>query len=72
MPMKERYLKRFSQPARVSDLIGLPVLDLNSSTLGYVRQVVRTPAGEIELIVDAAGGGVGSGGRSRCHWKCSA
>ena len=28
------------------------MLDLNSSTLGYVRQVVRTPAGEIEFIVD--------------------
>jgi hypothetical protein len=27
------------------------VLDLNSSTLGYVRQVVRTPVGEIEFIV---------------------
>jgi hypothetical protein len=52
MPMKERYLKRFPQPARVGDLIGLPVLDLNSTTLGYVRQVVRSPAGEIEFIVD--------------------
>ncbi len=52
MPMKERYLKRFPQPARIGDLIGMPVLDLNSSTLGYVRQVVRTPAGEIEFIVD--------------------
>ena len=51
MPMKERYLKRFPQPARVSDLIGLPVLDLNRSTLGYVQQVVRAPAGEIEFIV---------------------
>lgn len=51
MPMNERYLKRFPQPARVGDLIGLPVLDLNSSTLGYVQQVVRTPAGEIEFIV---------------------
>ena len=51
MPMKERYLKRFPQPARVGDLIGLPVLDLNSSTLGYVLQVVRTPDGEIEFIV---------------------
>ena len=30
----------------------MPVLDLNSSTLGYVRQVVRTRAGEIEFIVD--------------------
>jgi hypothetical protein len=51
MPMNERYLKRFPQDARVGDLIGLPVLDLSSSTLGYVRQVVRTPAGEIKFIV---------------------
>ena len=51
MPMNERYLRRFPQPARVSDLIGLPVLDLNRSTLGYVQQVVRAPAGEIEFIV---------------------
>ena len=51
MPMNERYLKRFPQPAQVGDLIGLPVLDLNSSTLGFVRQVVRTPAGEIKFIV---------------------
>jgi hypothetical protein len=52
MPMNERYLKRFPQPARVGDLIGMPVLDLYSKTLGYVRKVVRTPAGEIEFIVD--------------------
>jgi hypothetical protein len=51
MPMKERYLKRFPQPARVGDLIGMPILDLYSKTLGYVRKVVRTPAGEIEFIV---------------------
>jgi hypothetical protein len=51
MPMKERYLRRFPQPARVGDLIGMPVLDLNSKTLGYVQQVVQTPAGEIEFIV---------------------
>jgi hypothetical protein len=51
MPMNERYLRRFPQPARVGDLVGLPVLDLNSSTLGYVRQVVRTLQGKIELIV---------------------
>jgi len=51
MPMNERYLKRFPQPVRVGDIIGLPVLDQNASTLGYVRQVVRTPQGEIELIV---------------------
>ena len=52
MPMKERYLKRFPQPARVGDLIGMPVLDLNSKTLGSVRRVVRNPAGEIHFIVD--------------------
>ncbi len=51
MPMNERMLKRFPQPVRVGDLIGLPVLDQNASTLGYVRQVVRTPQGELELIV---------------------
>ena len=51
MPMKERYLKRFPQPARIGKLIGMPVLDLYSKTLGYVRKVVRTPAGEIEFIV---------------------
>jgi PRC-barrel domain protein len=51
MPMKERYLKRFPQPARVGDLIGMPVLDLNSKTLGYVQQVVQTTAGEIEFII---------------------
>ena len=27
MPMKERYLRRFPQPARVGHLIGMPVLD---------------------------------------------
>jgi len=51
MPMDERYRARFPQPARVGDLIGLPVLDLDSSTIGYVRQVVRTPTGRIEFIV---------------------
>jgi hypothetical protein len=49
--MNDRYLKRFPQPARVGYLIGLPVLDLNSKTLGYVQNVVRTPAGEIKFIV---------------------
>jgi PRC-barrel domain protein len=51
MPMKERYLKRFPQSARVGDLIGMPVLDLYSKTLGNILKVVRTPAGEIEFIV---------------------
>jgi hypothetical protein len=51
MPMNERYLKRFPQPVRVGTLIGLPVLDEDASTLGYVRQIVRTPKGQIKLIV---------------------
>jgi hypothetical protein len=51
MPMNERMLKRFPQPVRVGDLIELPVLKENASTLGHVRQVVRTPKGSIELIV---------------------
>jgi hypothetical protein len=51
MPMNERYGKRFPQPALVGDLVGLPVLDRNSSTLGYVQQVVRNSAGSIKFIV---------------------
>jgi hypothetical protein len=51
MPMAERMNRRFPQPVLVGDLIGLPVLDDRSSTLGFVRQVVRTTAGKIELIV---------------------
>jgi hypothetical protein len=51
MPMVERMNRRFPQPVRVGDLIGLPVLDDRSSTLGFVRHVVRTPAGKTELIV---------------------
>jgi hypothetical protein len=52
MPMKERMSKRFPQPVRVGDLIGLPVLDMHtSSTIGYVRQVARTLQGDIKLVV---------------------
>jgi len=52
MPMVERMNRRFPQPARVGDLIGLPVLDDGMSTLGHVAQVVRTPAGKIVLVVN--------------------
>jgi hypothetical protein len=51
MAAAERMKKRYPQPARVGDLIGYPVLDDNSRTLGYVRQVVRTADGKTELIV---------------------
>jgi hypothetical protein len=30
---------------------GLPVLDENDSTLGFVQQVVRTPQGTVKLVV---------------------
>jgi hypothetical protein len=52
---EQRMRRRFPQPVRVGDLIGLPVLDESSRTLGYVRAVVRTPQNKIELIVDYDG-----------------
>lgn len=52
---EERMRRRFPQPVRVGDLIGLPLLDDGSRTLGLVRQVVRTPQHKIELIVDYDG-----------------
>ncbi len=57
-----RMQKRFPQAVRVGDLIGVPVLDDDSRTLGHVRQVVRTPQGKIKLIV-AYGGFLGWGTR---------
>ena len=51
MAAVERMNKRYPQSARVGDLIGYPVLDNNSRTLGYVRQVVRMADGKIALIV---------------------
>jgi hypothetical protein len=46
---------RYPQPAKIGFLIGLPVLDWNDSTLGYVRQVARTRAGKIQLVVSYGG-----------------
>jgi hypothetical protein len=43
--------RRHPQPVRVGDLIGLPVLDDDDSTIGYIRDVVRTRAGRIQLVV---------------------
>jgi hypothetical protein len=59
---EERMRRRFPQPVRVGDLIGLRVLDYDDVTIGYVRQVVRTPDGKILLIV-AYGTWFGRGGR---------
>ena len=62
MTAEQRMQARFPQPVRVGDLIGLPVLDGSASTLGYVREVVRTKQDKIELIV-AYGGFLGWGAR---------
>jgi len=48
---ESRFGMRFPQPVRVGDLIGLPVLDDDDTTLGRVREVVRDPQGKIKLIV---------------------
>jgi len=62
MTPAERMQARFPQPVRVGDLIGLPLLDDSSCTLGRVREVVRTADDKIELIV-AYGGLLGWGAR---------
>ena len=48
---EEKMQSRHPHPIRVGDLIGLPVLDWDDSTIGYIQQVVRTPAGKIQLVV---------------------
>lgn len=62
MPAAERMRRRFPQPAIVASLIGLPLIDENARTLGYVRRVVRTRQGAVKLIV-AYGGLLGWGAR---------
>ena len=59
---EEKMRRRWPQPVWVGALIGLPVLDDDDSTLGHVRQVVRTPEGKISLIV-SYGGWFGWGSR---------
>jgi hypothetical protein len=59
---EQRMQRRHPQPVRVGDLIGLPVLDFDDRTLGYVRSVVRTADGRIKLIV-LYGGFLGWGRR---------
>jgi PRC-barrel domain len=59
---EERMRARFPQPVRVGDLVGLPLLDDAHSTLGHVREVVRTKDDKIKLII-AYGSFLGWGGR---------
>jgi hypothetical protein len=55
MTPAERMQARFPQPVHVGDLIGLPLLDDSSCTLGHVREVVRMADDKIELIVSYGG-----------------
>jgi len=48
---EQKMKKRFPHPVRVGDLIGLAVLDDSDSTIGYVRDVVRSPDDKVFLIV---------------------
>lgn len=43
--------RRFPQKVRVGDLKGQPILDDGDVTLGKVQSVVRSPEGQIKLIV---------------------
>jgi hypothetical protein len=51
----QKMQRRYPQPVKVGDLIGLPVLDFDDRTLGYVGSVVRTTDGKIKLIVPYGG-----------------
>jgi hypothetical protein len=55
MTPEERMNRRFPQPVRAGDLIGLRVLDDQDVTIGLVRKVVRTPQGKILLLVSQGG-----------------
>ena len=52
---EEKMRRRFPQPVRVGDLIGLPLLDENDSTISRIQQIVRTNEGKILLIVPYGG-----------------
>ena len=52
---EEKMQRRFPQPIRVGDLIGLPVLDDADRTIGHIKFVVRTTTGKLQLIVTYGG-----------------
>lgn len=60
---EEKMARRFPQPVRVGFLVGLPVIDERSATVGRVRDVVRTPEGKLRLVMPY-GGLFGIGGRA--------
>ena len=48
---EQKFARRYPQPVKVGFLVGLPVLDGQRSTYGYIREVVRTTEGKIQLVV---------------------
>jgi hypothetical protein len=46
-----RMARRWPQPVKVGALVGLPMLDDDDRTLGFVKQVVKGQRGDIKLIV---------------------
>jgi hypothetical protein len=48
--LEAKWARRFPQKVKVGDLLGLPVLDDDNSTLGHVQQVVRSPEGRMGVI----------------------
>src|SRR5581483_3512428 len=52
---EQKFARRYPQPVKVGFLIGLPVLNEQSSTYGYIREVVRTAEGKILLVVPYRG-----------------
>ena len=75
---EEKMQRRFPQPARVGDLIGLPVLDDNDRTIGHIKLVVQNAGRKaaahrdvrrLSWMASAAGGGSDRGCR---HCRASA
>ena len=52
---EEKMQRRFPQPTRAGDLIGLRLLDDDDRTIGHIKRVVRTAAGKLQLIVTHGG-----------------
>ena len=52
---EEKMQRRYPQPKRAGDLIGLPVLDDDDRTIGHIKHVVRTQSGKLQLIVTYGG-----------------
>jgi hypothetical protein len=47
---EEKMKARFPQPAKVGDLIGLPLLDKDDKTIGFVQHIAKTSNGKVEIV----------------------